>query len=61
MRVSEYEKNRRKMAEGAKRRRRQAAAMRKAGMTFQEIGAAFGVSRQAAQQMVAKHLEEGKK
>ena len=61
MKISEYEKTRKRMADGAKRRRKQAYAMRKAGMTLQEIGDAFGVTRQAASAMIQKYEREEKK
>lgn len=61
MKKDVYNETKVKIAKEAKRRRKRAWVMRQAGMTLQEIGDTFGVTRQAADYMVRKHEREENK
>lgn len=45
----------------SRKRRQQALALRQGGMSLQEIGTRFGVTRERARQMVAAALKEKQK
>lgn len=60
MKKDEYMDTKALIAKEAMRRRKRAWVMRQSGMTLQEIGDAFGVTKQAADYMIRKHDREKK-